>query len=194
MWKKILLLIILVSISVIVGFIQGKKINFNSKYTVGEALDSLNGVKVYFNGGVNNVTERNIVDGYNVGLKYQCVEFVKRYYFKVYNHKMPDTYGHAKSFFNDNVKDGQLNKERALKQFVNPSKSRPKVGDLVVMSGTIFNRFGHVCIVSKIGDNSLEVIQQNSGCFGSTRVVFQLSHNGMKWFVENNRIKGWLRK
>lgn len=46
----------------------------------GAPLDSLNGVVVYYNDGMGAVHGRNTVDGYNVGLKYQCVEFVKRYY------------------------------------------------------------------------------------------------------------------
>jgi hypothetical protein len=61
---------------------------------------------VYYNGGVANVVGRNVsVDGYNLGLKYQCVEFVKRYYYQHLGHKMPDTYGHAKDFFDRNVAD-----------------------------------------------------------------------------------------
>ena len=76
-----------------------KKINLNSAYKVGQALDSLDGVKVYYNGGVDHVLERNVTkDNYNLGLKYQCVEFVKRYYYEHSNHKMPKAYGHAKNF------------------------------------------------------------------------------------------------
>ncbi|SUD83261.1 Uncharacterised protein [Stutzerimonas stutzeri] len=48
-------------------------------------------------------------DGYNLGLRYQCVEFVKRYYFERHGHRMPDTYGHAKSFFDPSLGDGALN-------------------------------------------------------------------------------------
>ncbi len=50
-------------------------------YEVGDKVDSLNGVYVYYNSNVGNVSGRNLAsDGYNLGLKYQCVEFVKRYY------------------------------------------------------------------------------------------------------------------
>lgn len=66
-----------------------KKFNFNTDFSVGQQIDSLNGVYVYYNGGVENVTGRNITeDGYNLGLKYQCVEFVKRYYYEYLNHKI----------------------------------------------------------------------------------------------------------
>ena len=67
---------------------------------IGDKVDSLNGVFVYYNHSVGNVSGRNTTaDGYNLGLKYQCVEFVKRYYYENLNHKMPNSYGHAKDFF-----------------------------------------------------------------------------------------------
>ena len=74
----------------------------NSFFTprIGDVIDSLNGVKVYYNG--SNFAKsygRNLApDGYNLGLKYQCVEFVKRYYYQVYKHKMPNTQGNAREF------------------------------------------------------------------------------------------------
>lgn len=69
------------------------------EHKIGEKIESLNNIYVYYNGKVGNVNGRNISkDGYDLGLKYQCVEFVKRYYFLHYFHKMPDSYGHAKDF------------------------------------------------------------------------------------------------
>ena len=59
----------------------------------GHPLDSLNGVVIYCNGGFSGNAGRNVVDGYNIGLKYQCVEFVKRYYFERFDHRMPNSYG-----------------------------------------------------------------------------------------------------
>lgn len=171
-----------------------KKFNFNPKYEVGQTLDSLNGVYVYYNGGVNNVTERNTTpDGYNLGLKYQCVEFVKRYYYQYYNHKMPDAYGHAKTFFDARLADSTFNDSRGLFQFSNPSQSRPAVSDLVVFSGSFFNKYGHVAIVSKVMPTSVEIIQQNPGPFGTSRETYYLKHVDGKWEIDNSRIKGWLR-
>ena len=40
-------------------------------HAAGDPLDSLNGVVVFYNAGIGNVSGRNVVDGYNVGLKYQ---------------------------------------------------------------------------------------------------------------------------
>lgn len=172
-----------------------KKFNFNTAYTIGQPLDSLNGVKVYYNGGVDNVSERTLTkDNYNLGLKYQCVEFVKRYYYERFNHKMPDSYGHAKDFYESELSDGVKNQKRNLTQYHNPSISKPKVEDLIVLSGTIFNRFGHVAIIAKVTDTEIEIIQQNPGPFGKSRETYPLKSQKGNWKIDNDRILGWLRK
>lgn len=172
----------------------GKRINLNTSRTVGEKIDSLNGVFVYYNGGVDHVGGRNLTpDNYNLGLQYQCVEFVKRYYFQHLNHRMPNTYGHAKDFFDPTIKDGQKNEARDLLQFSNPSHSKPLPNDIVVFSGTILNRFGHVAIVSSTTDNTVEIIQQNPGPFQPSRKTFPLLKIGNTWKIDNNNIVGWLR-
>ena len=178
-----------------VGLKVTKKFNFNSNFSVGQQIDSLNDVFVYYNGGVDNVNGRNTTaDGYNLGLKYQCVEFVKRYYYEHLNHKMPDSYGNAKDFFDNDITDGQLNKKRNLTQYANPSQTKPKVDDLLIFDGTIFNKYGHVAIVSNVTDNDIEIIQQNPGPFSKSRETYQLDNKDGKWEIENKRILGWLRK
>ncbi|MHC8949555.1 CHAP domain-containing protein [Sphingobacterium hungaricum] len=172
-----------------------KKFNFNSDYVVGQKLDSLNGVFVYYNGGVDHVLERDTTeDGYNLGLKYQCVEFVKRYYYQYLNHKMPDSYGHAKQFYIDSLADGTMNVKRNLIQYANSSQTKPKIDDLLIFDGTIINRFGHVAIVSNVFENELEIIQQNPGPFGNSRARYALEYANNTWTIKNDNILGWLRK
>jgi surface antigen len=193
--KKITLLIISVLVLTYAGIKVVKKINLNSDYKIGQPLDSLNGVKVYYNGGVDHVLERNVTkDNYNLGLKYQCVEFVKRYYYEHLNHKMPDAYGHAKDFFDPEVKDGEINVKRNLIQYTNSGKAKPKVGDLVIFSGSVLNRFGHVAIISKVSEDEVEIIQQNPGPFSSSRENFTLETNNGNYKIDNKRLLGWLRK
>ncbi len=166
--------------------------NFNPSYSAGEKIDSLNHVIVYCNGDLGDESGRNTTeDGYNLGLKYQCVEFVKRYYYEVYNHKMPNSYGNAIDFFNKSLKDGQLNEERNLIQFTNGSFSKPQIGDLVILDGTISNQFGHVAIISKVNDDEIEIIQQNTG---ESRNEIDLDYNEGKWRIDKSRVLGWLRK
>jgi len=171
------------------------KINFNTAIQVGSVVDTFNGVNVYFNGGVNHVLERNETeDGYNIGLKYQCVEFVKRYYLEYYNHKMPDTFGHAKHFFDKSLTQGALNSKRGLKQYWNKKDIKPEVGDIVVYKPTVTNPYGHVAIISEVDLNKMrvEIIQQNPGPFKPSREVYVLKKD-RGWYISNDRILGWLR-
>ncbi|TPN86903.1 CHAP domain-containing protein [Aquimarina algicola] len=194
MIKKTLIIIGVITIAFLV-YKGLKRVNFNSDYEVGQKIDSLNGVAVYYNGGVDNVVQRNTKDGYNLGLEYQCVEFVKRYYFEYYNHKMPDSYGHAKSFYDKNFGDGEINTKRDLTQYSNPSGSKPRESDLIVMSGTILNTYGHVAIIAKVTDRKIEIIQQNPGPFSPSRETFELiKTKDDTWKINDDRVLGWLRK
>ena len=183
--------------AIIVGYISFrliKKINPNPKFEVGQALDSLNGVKVYYNGGVSHTGKRNVSeDGYNIGLTYQCVEFVKRYYYEYYHHKMPDSYGNAKDFYDNSVKDGFISTKRGLVQYTNPSESKPAIGDLVVFDGTIGNPYGHVAIISDVKARYIEIIQQNPGPFASSRVILGLDSNLTGFKILESKLLGWLR-
>lgn len=188
-------IIVLLIILFFLGFQVLKNTNLNPKYSIGEKIDSFNGVAIYHNGGVNNVSGRNVSKtGYNIGLKYQCVEFVKRYYLQYLKHKMPYSYGHAKSFYDKNLNDNELNKKRNLIQFNNLSCKRPEINDLIIFDGTIFNKYGHIAIITKVSDNHIEIIQQNPGIFGSTRETFKIKRNQDKWEVLNNKVLGRLRK
>lgn len=162
---------------------------------VGQEIDQFNGVAVYYNGGVGNVEGRNLApDGYNLGLKYQCVEFVKRYYFEHLNHKMPNSYGHAKDFFDSRLADGKNNVDRNLKQYTNGSSTKPRVNDLLIFKATEFNSYGHVAIISAVSKNEIEIIQQNAGAFSSSRENFKLLNRNGKWNIQNKQVLGWLRK
>ena len=170
-------------------------INWNPRYRVGQEIDSLNGVAVFYNGGVSHSSGRNLApDGYNLGIKYQCVEFVKRYYYEHLNHKMPDSYGHAKQFFDAALSDGAWNTKRGLFQYANGSQSRPRPDDLLVFGPSLLNRYGHVAIVSAVNDTGVEIVQQNPGPFGRSREWIPLRSDSGLWRCQNGRVLGWLRK
>ncbi|MCE3227878.1 MAG: domain containing protein [Bacteroidetes bacterium] len=191
---KLLIITIIVLIAAYFTYKQALQINPNPKYEVGQKLDSLNGVYVYYNGGVGHTGDRNLgPDGYNVGLKYQCVEFAKRYYYEHYKHKMPDSYGNAKDFFDDSIEDGKINAKRGLLQYKNPSKSKPQTGDLLVFGGHVRNQYGHVAIISNVTENSVEIIQQNPGPFAFPRATYALLLKNGKFNIGHDGILGRLR-
>jgi hypothetical protein len=167
--------------------------SFTHQPKIGDQIDSLNGVYVYYNG--KNFTHVNgrhyTADGYNLGLKYQCVEFVKRYYYEYFGHKMPSSFGHAKDFFDHSLGDIGFNKKRGLIQFRNIRESRPSVNDILIYGPSPDNRYGHVVIVSKVYDDHIEIIQQNMGL--QTRQEINVVNYQQYWTVADYNVLGWLR-
>jgi len=161
---------------------------------IGSKIDALNGVDVYFNGhDFTNVSGRNVTkDGYNVGLKFQCVEFVKRYYYQVLHHKMPHAFGHAKDFFDKNLPDKSYNIKRDLMQYRNVREYRPKVDDILVYDKSPENPFGHVAIISYAVENEIEIVQQNMGLVSRKKIPLVNFYE--YWTVADYHILGWLRK
>lgn len=160
---------------------------------IGVILDAYNDIPVYYNGDISNVIGRNLtIDGYNLGLKYQCVEYVKRYYYHVYNHKMTNSYGHAKDFFEPSLPDKMFNIKRGLYQFRNGSEYRPMPGDILVFDASSVNPFGHIGIVTYSKGHTVEIIQQNVG--EQTRSKFQITKEGYNYYVLDSLVLGWLRK
>lgn len=149
----------------------------------GSKLDSLNGVYVYYNRGhgARGKKRHKTEDGYNLGLRWQCVEFVKRYYYEHYGHKMPKDRGHAKTFYKKGLNDGEFNEERGLYQFAYLSEYKPTKGEIIVFRNS--GKYGHVAIISAVYDDRIEIIEQNSSV---TRREFELHRNESgKWWIKN---------
>ncbi|NNF33674.1 MAG: CHAP domain-containing protein [Saprospiraceae bacterium] len=165
--------------------------SFNPKR--GDIIDSFNGIPVFYNGSNYKKTSGRSTtpSGYNLGLKYQCVEFVKRYYYEVFNHEMPDSYGHAKDFFDKNLPDVAFNKDRALIQYRNVRNTPPEVHDIIIYGERTENRFGHMGIVTEVTQDSIEFIQQNFG--RKTRQKLGLVEFMGIYTVADYDILGWLR-
>ncbi|WP_202112813.1 MULTISPECIES: CHAP domain-containing protein [unclassified Gilliamella] len=191
--KKLFFFFIILSVFSGYAFYQYVYLDMQvDKDKIGTVVDQFNGVDVYYNGSTGNVSGRNLTqDGYNLGQKYQCVEFIKRYYYQRFNHKMPDSYGHAKNFFDDTIADGQINPKRNLLQFHNGSPTKPQVDDIIVFG---LSRYGHVAIISKVTDDEIEIVQQNPGPNASSRATYPLIFKDGIWKIDNFRVLGYLRK
>ena len=158
---------------------------------VGTKLDSHRDVPVYDNGLLffRSYGRHYSGDDYYYGQKWQCVEYIKRFYYDTRNHKMPDVMGHAKSFFDEQIPDGGLNPRRGLIQFRNGSIQKPQPDDLFVFTDT---KYGHVGIVTKATADSVEIIQQN--ILGHTRQSFSLVTTNGRYYVNAPRKPAaWLR-
>lgn len=128
-------------------------------------------------------------DGYYFGQKWQCVEFVKRFYFEKYGLRMPDVWGHAKDYFDPKVAHRSLNAHRGMLQFVNGGDEPPALDDLLVFTDTAY---GHVAIVTNVTADSVEVVQQN--ILGRPRQKFVLKREAGLFSISSPRSPSvWLR-
>lgn len=160
-------------------------------FQIGDSLDAFNGVAVYANG--MNYSESHGKhytpdSSFYYGKKWQCVEFIKRYYYDHLHFTMPNGMGHAKDFFDPKVRNGQLNKQRGLLQFKNDSTSKPEVNDILIFGG----KYGHVAIVTNVTETEIEVIQQN--IYMKPRELFPLEFKNGRYTVgDKKKPNGWLR-
>ena len=159
---------------------------------IGAVADNYNGVPIYVNGHdyVQSHGKSFAADGYYLGQKWQCVEFVKRYFYTKFSFKFPVWGGNANEFMNFVYNQGELNKERNCYQYYNGDNEKPQVDDILVFSTS---RYGHVCIVSKVEGNTIEVVQQNIE--GKPRVTYTLTEKNGKYFIANGDVApiGFLR-
>lgn len=167
---------------------------YDSKTAIGAEVDSLDGVIVHYNGVLSNTSgTKETEDGYYLGIEYQSTEFVRRYYYEHYNHKMPNSYGTAIEFFNTDLSDGELNEDRGLLQFSNSSDSKPQKGDILIWSKVGSYTNGHAAIVYNVSNDEIEFIQQNGSPIDRTRDNFKLLQKDGKWYVDSENILGWMR-
>lgn len=158
---------------------------------LGKVLDTYRGVPVYDNGILffRSYSKHYAQDGYYYGQKWQCVEFIKRFFHEAKHHKMPDVMGHAKAFFDKSLPDGAMNPKRGLLQYHNGSTEKPRPDDLIVFTDT---NYGHVGIVTGVNSASVEIIQQNI-LFHPRQRLTLVSSNG-HYFISAPRVPaGWLR-
>ncbi|MGE9267196.1 MAG: CHAP domain-containing protein [Verrucomicrobiales bacterium] len=159
---------------------------------VGTILASHRGVPAYQNGLIIATShgKHYAPKGYYYGQKWQCVEFVKRYYYDALQHEMPNVWGHARDFFDPEIPHGQRNPARDLLQFHNGHDEAPAPDDLLVFRD---GNFGHVAIITEVGTEHIEVIQQNIPGHPTQTHPYQLRAGRHEIGTPRHRPTGWLR-
>lgn len=158
----------------------------------GAILDAWRGVPVVHNGTPYWKSHgRHFADaGYYYGKKWQCVEYIKRFYFDVFGHEMPDVMGHARSFFDPETGHGMLNTRRGMLQFANGADEPPRPDDLMVWR---YGNFGHVAVVTQVEPGAVQVIQQNV-IQGTRQWLPRRRVGSQEWIgIDGWMPSGWLR-
>jgi len=158
---------------------------FKSSKSYEDYVGSFNGVNSYSNGSTSNVSNNyNYSTGINTGMKWQCVEYVNRYYYVIYNQNIRVAGHNANDYFNNATQHG-------LDAHLNNGTAKPQVGDLLCSNG---GGYGHVAIVREVGSNYINVIHQNwSNSSSDNSKTISLNGNIVSAFGTNYPVIGWLR-
>lgn len=128
----------------------------------------------------------NYETGINTGYKWQCVEYINRYYKVVYGMDLKSTgiYGNAKNYWN-----WCCHSTIGLTKYANSGATPPAIGDILVSTA---GTYGHVAIVTSVSSTQVGVIDQN---FSSTSAR-TLTRNGntVGSFGNGYIVTGWVRK
>ena len=156
----------------------------------GDVLAAHNGVAVYRNygKGIHSCGNYHRAGGYDYGPKWQCVEFVRRYYKEHLNHRFPQK-GNATDYFDYSVPHGQLNPARGLIQYRNGIDEKPKEDDLLVCKN-MAGGYGHVAIIKKVEKHRIQILQQNNE---PAEEWYNLHYEDYMWTIEGG-CDGFLRK
>ncbi|MBM3712836.1 MAG: CHAP domain-containing protein [Actinobacteria bacterium] len=136
-------------LSIIVISFFSHTINAQQPYNT--LLGSYNGVKIYSNGSISYASnDYNNYNGTNTGMKWQCVEFVNRYYLIVNNKNIRIAGTNAVDYYS-------TASQRSMYNYANNSSVSPAVGDILCFGGGL----GHVAIIREVGSNYVRITQQN---------------------------------
>ena len=119
------------------------------------------------------------------GLKYQCVEFARRWVVHVFNVVFEDVNNADDIFQLSHAKNIETNKSVPFIHIKNNKNEFPKPNDIIIWKKcNLYKNTGHVAIVTKIISNSMVQIAEQNG----------ETSNGIRNINPHNKnIIGWMR-
>lgn len=124
-------------------------------------------------------------EGMRYGVKYECVEYARRYYMHVFGLTFKDVDNATDLFLLRTMTDIETNKRIPIKMIKNTFHELPEPGDLIIWKADgPYKVTGHVAIaVRSLGASTVQVAEQNGPTENGLRNVH----------IHHPRIIGWLR-
>lgn len=143
------------------------------------------------------VFDPNKVKGVYTGIKWQCVEYARRWLLENKKVVYGDVDVAADIWKLDNVSRPADNKHFSFESFLNGSTSAAQAGDLLIY-GKEFLDTGHVAVITEVDiqNNSIKVAEQNfnndqwHGDFART-ITFHVENN--RFWILDPYLIGWKR-
>ena len=149
----------------------------------GTKIGEYKGVPAYSN---ESLTHSSPSDTY--GLKYQCVEYVNRFYATAMGHHNMKASGDAEDYY-------PTASQRKLVAYPNKGSVKPQINDILCLKG---KTYGHIAIVREVTNDKVYVIQQNwNNASSDNNFPFEMEAANGKYTVKEKSgftCQGWLRK
>jgi len=140
-----------------------------------------NGVVAYCNSSKYNLVD-HYLDGLPTGKKWQCVEFVRRYYMQIHHLTFPSVANAYEMMKLTELIDINTQQPHPC-IFYSPTESTPQKDDILIME---HDKYGHTAIIVAIQDKRIQIAEQNWEPWVAPHYSRELS-------VDDPLIIGWLR-
>ena len=124
---------------------------------------TINGVKAYSNGTPENISQdSNYHEGTYTGMKWQCVEFVRRWLIQTRNLTFSNVDYAYNIWDQATFNPTDSNQQAVTSRFENGSIPNLKKGDLLIYTRE-FRTTGHVAIIEEVSlsENFIKISEQN---------------------------------
>jgi hypothetical protein len=137
------------------------------------------------------IEKRNYINNTFTGLKWECVEYVRRYL--ILNKGITfNEIDNAYQIFNlDYFIDIYTNKKIKIYKHYNGSNIIPNIGSLLIWDKYLDkNRTGHIAIITHVSDKYIELVEQNWKNSKNRRIKVDIINNG--YYIKDGNIIGWI--
>jgi hypothetical protein len=140
-----------------------------------------NGVVAYFKISQYDLADHHL-DGLPTGKKWQCVEFVRRYYMQIHRLTFPSVADAYEMMKLTEFIDMDTQQPRPC-TFYSPTESTPQKDDILILE---HEEYGHTAIIVAVQGKRIRIAEQNWKPWDAPYYSRELS-------VNDPRIIGWLR-
>lgn len=127
-----------------------------AKPVFGAELGSNRGVIGYCNENKKHRSQGgdSYINGHYAGIKYQCVEYARRWLIQIKNLTFKSTLCACNIWDIDHLTSTQNNQKIPLVRIPNGSRVAPQIGALLIYKRRLFLPFGHVAVITDVDPNN----------------------------------------
>jgi len=153
--------LIIAGLITLTGFLINKLLNEQKVKSFGELLGETNGVKAYSCHNHYNPNDSNYINNIFTGIKWQCVEYARRYLIITKGITFANVNNAYDIFDLHYFISLKNNSQIPIKKYKNGTLSeKPNIDSLLIYNKNHHNT-GHVAVITFIGNNYIIVSEQN---------------------------------